>query len=215
MNVAGATSGDPRYNKICAQCGTPYVADKRNWRKSRYCSKRCLQQSKKATRDRWVEDNKEHLREYRRRNQAKTNARQLARYYADHEASKQKQRDGYQRLAAKRPWAALIWSVRGRAKEMGLAMDLTEEWAKERWTGKCELTGIPFNLQRRRGGSRIFWPSIDRVDAGLGYTQSNCRIILFGVNALRSNGSDAEMMVIALALASKNQVILQTRTADP
>jgi hypothetical protein len=62
--------------------------------------------------------------------------------------------------------------------------------------GRCELTGIQFDFNGRRGG----WanPSIDRKDAACGYVYANIRIILHGLNtAIGHWGEDILLRMIA------------------
>lgn len=46
----------------------------------------------------------------------------------------------------------------------------------------------------------MFAASIDRIDTKKGYTQDNCRFILFAINCMRQNGTDEEMIFIARSL---------------
>jgi hypothetical protein len=99
-----------------------------------------------------------------------------------------------------KPWCRLLGSAKNRAKKAGLPYDLTFEWAASRWTDHCEITGIKFRRLTGRLGPNAFSPSIDRIDNSLGYTQSNCRFILAGVNSLKNDGTDDEMISIAKAI---------------
>ena len=71
---------------------------------------------------------------------------------------------------------------RNRERKTPVPFDLTIEWALERWTGRCEITGLPFEV-RKVGGPNPFSPSIDRIIADKGSTQDNCRFVLFGIPA--------------------------------
>ena len=74
------------------------------------------------------------------------------------------------------------------------------EWAEERWTGFCELSGVAFF--KRGDGPKKFalMPSIDRIIPELGYLQSNCRFILFCLNSMKADMDDATMFMVAEAL---------------
>ncbi len=85
-----------------------------------------------------------------------------------------------------------------RAKQRNLPFDLTDDWARARWTGRCELTGIEFRQSFVR--QNPFSPSLDRIDPRAGYVQGNCRFILAAVNYLKGSGSDMYMYAIAQAL---------------
>lgn len=92
----------------------------------------------------------------------------------------------------------LIRGAKSRAIKYGRDFDLTLEWARERWTGKCELTGLSFDWSK--GLIHAFSPSIDRIDSAGGYLQTNCRFILQAINAFKGSQSDEVMIQIALAL---------------
>lgn len=96
------------------------------------------------------------------------------------------------------PWKALIVAARSRAKVKDYHSNLTFAWGKARWTGHCELTGLPFLTKPSH--SSPFCASLDRIEPAKGYTQDNCRFVLMGVNGLKRGGTDAEMLRIAIAL---------------
>lgn len=56
--------------------------------------------------------------------------------------------------------------------------------------GKCALTGLPFNLDRRGGTKRVFAPSIDRLDCKGGYTKDNVRLVCLIVNIALNDFGD-------------------------
>jgi len=102
------------------------------------------------------------------------------------------------------PWNPLLVGAKRRAKIKNVSFDLTPEWAAARWTGYCELTGLPFSGPDKRVGykNRNMSPSIDRIDPDGPYTQNNCRIILWAINCFKRDSSDSEMYEIAKALIS-------------
>jgi len=55
----------------------------------------------------------------------------------------------------------------------------------EKTNYKCALSGLPF-LAEKCVQSRLspYSPSIDRIEAGGDYTQNNCCVILFAMNAM-------------------------------
>lgn len=81
-----------------------------------------------------------------------------------------------------------------RAAEHGRAFDLTEAdlaAAVERAGGCCEVSGIEFDLSPQDDRRRLpFAPSIDRVDAKLGYTAGNVRLVCVCVNIMVSDFGD-------------------------
>ena len=90
---------------------------------------------------------------------------------------------------------ALMNGAKRRAKINGLEFDLTLDFLKERWIGRCELSGIPFekNITRKQQPYR---PSIDRIDNNKGYTKDNIRIILWDLNrAINDSGLDTYLNI--------------------
>lgn len=114
----------------------------------------------------------------------------LVRYY---------KRKAQKKVRASKPYRPALYSAKARALRSGLAFELTEQWAASRWTGKCELTGADFNVLPK-GTTSAFSVSIDRIDSAKGYTQDNCRFILWSVNRFKSDYDDAIMMHIARLL---------------
>ena len=104
----------------------------------------------------------------------------------------------------KQPWLAAFHSRRKHAEKRGLLFTITTAWAKARYTGKCELSGIPFDIRKRdqvgNPGPRPHSISIDKIEQAKGYTPDNCRFILNCLNTMRGSGSDELMMATIQAL---------------
>ena len=98
------------------------------------------------------------------------------------------QRRQAKRLVAGKPAAAVTLTL---SEIMGVLHD-------QRY--RCALTGLAFySLSGESyGPSR---PSIDRIEHAGPYTLGNVRVVMLGVNSLRGTGTDADMYVIARALA--------------
>jgi hypothetical protein len=103
------------------------------------------------------------------------------------------------------PWRRLVRSSAKRAVKLGLPFDLDDEWAKKRWTGRCELTDIAFAKGYFTTNTRSFFPSIDRIYPNKGYLKGNCRFILWAVNAMKTDGTEADMFRIAEALVGNRK----------
>lgn len=88
------------------------------------------------------------------------------------------------------------------ALEKGLPYSLTPEWAESRWTGRCEVTDIPFNLLATK--SDFYSPSIDRISPELGYTPENSRFVLFALNSFKNVGTDADVLRVARIIVEKS-----------
>lgn len=102
------------------------------------------------------------------------------------------------------PGRTLIQTAKARAVKAGLPYDLTKDWVSTAWTGRCALTGLPFDAPTdsalRAMRMSPLMASIDRIDPAEGYTQSNCRFVCLGVNSLKGAGTDNQMYQIAEAL---------------
>jgi hypothetical protein len=142
-------------------------------------------------------------------------------YAKNGEAQRSKMRERYKRLAVEQPerlaregqkreqrardlypWMKLLAGASRRAGKKGLEYSLTPKWAEARWTGRCELTDIPFDLTRPgTPGGRPFSPSIDRIDAAKGYTPENSRFVLWAINSMKSSGDNSKVLSVALAIA--------------
>jgi hypothetical protein len=72
--------------------------------------------------------------------------------------------------------------------------DLSKRFA----TGRCELTGLPFDLTVRKA-RRWNSPSIDRIDAARGYTHDNVRFVVWALNAALSDWGERVFHLIATA----------------
>lgn len=106
----------------------------------------------------------------------------------------------YRKTRVSVPWQFTLMALKSRAKRRGLAFDLDSEWASSRWTGNCELSGIPFVLD---GTTRNpFTLSVDKIDPKKGYTKDNCRFILWALNAFKGESDDATMLKIARILVT-------------
>lgn len=99
------------------------------------------------------------------------------------------------------PWSKLLRSAKARAKKKGVPFLLTEEWAKDTWTGRCALTSLNFKLDMPgRSGPHPLAPSLDRIRPEKGYVPDNCRFIIWAVNAFKGESTDAMMYGIAAVL---------------
>jgi hypothetical protein len=183
----------------CLTCGAPLPAHR-----PKFCSHKHAMDWHNSRQD-WME----------RRDRGKRNAERKAKYEADPEFWRNKARAWRKahpeqaRLIAEqakeryweKPWLKITIAAKNRSTKRKLPFDLTHEWAEKRWTGFCELTGLPF-APRYGASSSIFSPSLDRIIPSKGYTQDNCRFVLLGINGLKHDGTDEEMFFVAKSLIS-------------
>lgn len=137
---------------------------------------------------------KQHRRDYEHKNRDMIRARVRA-YLSLHPEKKT-----YRRLRDLQPWA---WAIRGakrRAIDKNLVYSIDMNWGASRWTGRCELTDISFDLSPKIRGPNAFSASIDRISPILGYIPDNCRFILTCVNMFKLTMEDDEMFSVAKAL---------------
>lgn len=87
-----------------------------------------------------------------------------------------------------------VRSARVRCRHSGMEFNLDREWAENKYTGICELSGIKFDVS---GSHNPYAPSLDRIDNSKGYLKDNCRFILHGLNMLKGIGTDEDMYIIA------------------
>lgn len=114
---------------------------------------------------------------------------------------------------------ALYRGAKGRAVKFGLTFELDVAWIRRRLErGICEATGLRFSDPTYRTGQRRritpFTASVDRIDPRLGYTKENCRLVVFGWNALKGSGTDAEAFTIcsaAIRYAAEQELIARGR----
>lgn len=168
--------------RICEICKVAFVSKMET---TRFCSARCNRKMRWQTK-------KVQQTEYHKTWVAKNRRRMIAhqiRYNHDE--------------MRRYPWRSMVRSTRKRAAKEGIPHALDFAWAEKRWTGRCEITGIPFALPEERYGrkNRNLFPSIDKIDPSRGYMPDNCRFVLFAVNVFKGDSTDEQMFEIANAIS--------------
>lgn len=115
----------------------------------------------------------------------------------DPEKYRAKTRHALRKMRENSAWKFLLHSASRRAQRKHVPFDLTHAWAASRWTGKCELTNVPFDAT-----NSSLVATIDRIEAAKGYTQDNCRFILYALNAMRGSGTDEDLYKAAIVILS-------------
>lgn len=98
---------------------------------------------------------------------------------------------------------AMLRRARVRTKKKRLPpCDLTVQWIVDRLAAGCAATGWTFDLTlqaRGKGHTHPLSPSIDRIDSSRGYTQDNCRVVLWAINGLKGCGDENTALQVARA----------------
>lgn len=158
----------------CKHCGNEFQVKT----KGEFCTRSCQGKHRRKTNPEWY-------RAAYQKDKPRSNADSLRRYY---------------KTRVEAPWNILITAAKVRAKKKGIPFSLTSAWACSRWTGRCEITKLNFAITN--SGRNPFSPSIDQIRPSKGYTQDNCRFILWSINAMKGAGTDEDVLRIAQAIVS-------------
>lgn len=193
-------AGRPTEPIACGFCQKTFLP---NRQKQKCCSRRC------ACRLRY-ENNPEKYRQkakrLRQNNLEKHRARDKQYSIVHREEVSERRRQ----FRIQNPWWSLIRGAKSRSKASNMPFNLSDAWAKNRWNGCCELTGIPFTIGMR-DRKIMFAPSIDKIIPELGYVQTNCRIILHCLNLFKFNGTDDQMYQVAEQLLAHRRILSSSR----
>lgn len=101
----------------------------------------------------------------------------------------------------------LFHSARQRAVKCGRTYTITSQQTEDlinRCQSACELTGMPFSLDRKGCAIGPFSPSLDRIDSARGYEFDNVRIVCAAINlAMNQWGEDMFEEIARSYLAHK------------
>lgn len=141
---------------------------------------------------------RENILAWHRENAPRANKRRTA-YMRDPEY---KAREVLRQKGYRQKGHHMVQRSKTRAKRRGWAFDLTKAWIEERLArGICEVSGVPFTARGEKGPCA---PSIDRRDSSKGYTQSNCRVIVWALNAAFNEwGEEAFVSIFKVYLQNK------------
>lgn len=100
----------------------------------------------------------------------------------------------------------LLWGAKTRAKKNNLPFDLTIEWLQSMIISHCPITLQPIDWLKEQVVNRTAGPnspSIDKNKPELGYIQSNCSIVSYRGNAIKSNGTIDEHRRVVQYMAAQ------------
>lgn len=141
---------------------------------------------------------------------AKAAAELKSRYYAQNKDRWIDYRKTQKRKESTIAWhraGRLVTWIRARAARKGWEFDLTRDWVETKLlAGRCEVSGIALELDKPDGYTLYPWaPSVDRIDSRKGYTQENCRIVVWAYNVAKAEWADSDVLKLAKALLESNK----------
>lgn len=152
-------------------------------------------------------------RERHHANRDENNAKRLEHYYAHFEEKRDVWNENRHQARMEAPISHLFKGAEQRARKKGVPFDLTREYLAEIWTGRCVVTGIEFK-GGRGNGPKFFSPSIDRIIPERGYVQGNVRFVVWALNAMKYDGNDDDVLLLAEAIiANKKNLLLSKKVA--
>jgi len=99
---------------------------------------------------------------------------------------------------------ALTNTAKHRAKVREIPFDLDPKDIQRRIDlNRCELTGIPFDLETPWAWNA---PSLDQIDPGKGYTKTNVRVVLHAINVMANTWGPEKILEIAAAIVARRKV---------
>lgn len=179
-----------------------------------------------------AEANRDKCRQYRAAHRDELLPKQRAKHHANRDANNETRKQHYydhreenrpvragklRQTRATSPWKFALNGAMQRAKKKGVPFDLTAEYLRSIWTGRCAVSGFAFQVGAGPG-PKFRSPSLDRIDPATGYVRGNVRFVLWAVNALKAEATDAEMYAVARAMLDyrknlSNQAITGSKSA--
>lgn len=117
--------------------------------------------------------------------------------------SEQRERHENRRTSTRFRALRMLSAAKMRAKELHLLFDLDAEWIQDRLVmGRCEATGIAFDMELKRGWNT---PSLDRIIPSKGYTKANTRVAIFALNTACGNWGEQPVLEIARGILARRK----------
>ena len=129
-------------------------------------------------------------------------------WYSKNHGDKRRRHEQLKACYRRNPARALMSMYKYKAKREQREFDLDVDWIQSRLdAGRCEVSGLPFSKGRfaeTRGKYRQdpWAASIDRIDNKKGYTQDNCRMVVWMLNRAKGYYTDKHLFKLASALVN-------------
>jgi hypothetical protein len=95
-------------------------------------------------------------------------------------------------------WATrLVTAAKTRAKTNNLPFDLTVEWAEEQLKKGCPVFNRPFERGMGSGWRHDWSATIDKFEPALGYVMSNCAVISWLANRIKTDANADQVSRVA------------------
>lgn len=163
----------------------------------RCACKACRKSSDREYHERNTGRRKIYRRGYYEQNKEKIVARQREKY-----------KDCYQQQRSELQYIlrALLSKAKKRAKKASLPFDLTLEWLETMVISHCPITLQPIDWLKEEVANGMPGPnspSIDKNKPELGYVQTNCAIVSYRGNMIKSNGTIDEHRRVVQYMAAQ------------
>lgn len=100
----------------------------------------------------------------------------------------------------------VVTTSRSRARKIKAVFDLDDhmdELLKRFSSGRCEVTGLPFDMEAKRAWNS---PSLDRIKPERGYIFDNVRFVLWSFNAAIGDWGEDVLAEVASAFLERRNV---------
>lgn len=95
-------------------------------------------------------------------------------------------------------YLGIFHDSKGNAKRRGIKFEIDIDYFMDicaNQHGYCAVTSIPFDFSSRaREQKRPFYPSLDRIDSGIGYVKGNVRLVLTMANYAMNEWGDGPFL---------------------